>query len=626
MFDVPALEDIPEDLRSRIKEVADKSGFIPNIFLSLARRPAEWRAFFAYHDALMDKETPALSKGDRELIVVATSAENHCLYCVVAHGAIARIRARNPRIADQVATDWRRAELDDRQRAVLEVAVRIAVEPWTVNDEILGSLRAHGLTDDDIWDVGSISAFFAMSNRLAHLTSTMPNDEFYLLGRLPRTPSVLQVTIALLAWHGHHGSSEVHAGRFAVGDARSVVVVGAGLGGLSVCDALRQRGFDGPVTLLGDEPVAPYDRPPLSKQVIKGTLADPPQLRKPDELDALRLDLRLGTTAAGVDLAAREVRLAGGGRLEYDVLVIATGARPRHWAPAAGLRNVWTLRTDRDAAEVAAFVRRQGHLGVLGAGFIGCEVAASAREAGCQVTLLELLPVPLARVLGTAAGEEIARRHRAAGVDVRCGTAPEDAVAGGEGQIAGVRLPDGSVLALDALVVGLGVVPNVEWLEASGLVIDNGIACDAGGRTSAADVYAVGDVANWHDLPSGTRRRREHWTTTTSQAAVVAARITGHEEHTLDEVPYFWSDQYGIKIQCVGDADPAADITERLTGKTGDRPLYLYGRDGRLLAAAGFGLPVAVTRLRRLIADGAAVGDALALIDSLYPAVPAAQG
>src|SRR6201992_2548749 len=160
MFEVPSLEEMPEDLRSRIKEVAEKSGFVPNIFLTLARRPAEWLSFFAYHDALMDKETPALTKGDRELIVVATSAENHCLYCVVAHGAIARIRARNPRIADQVAADWRRAELDDRQRAILDVAVRLAVEPWTVSDEILGSLRKHGLTDDDIWDLALTAPFF----------------------------------------------------------------------------------------------------------------------------------------------------------------------------------------------------------------------------------------------------------------------------------------------------------------------------------------------------------------------------------------------------------------------------------------------------------------------------------
>src|ERR1700760_2661845 len=187
MFEVPSLEEIPEDLRSRIEEGGGKSGFAPNIFLPLARRPAEWRAFFAYHDALMDKETPALTKGDRELIVVATSAENPCVYCVVAHGAIARIRARNPRIADQVATDWRRAELDGRQRAILEVAVQLAVEPWTVSDENLGALGGQGLTDDDIWDVGSISAFFALSNRLAHFTRTLPNEEFYLMGRVPRS-------------------------------------------------------------------------------------------------------------------------------------------------------------------------------------------------------------------------------------------------------------------------------------------------------------------------------------------------------------------------------------------------------------------------------------------------------
>jgi uncharacterized peroxidase-related enzyme len=187
MFEVPRLDDVPEDLRARIEEVREKSGFVPNVFLALARRPAEWRAFFAYHDALMDKETPGLSKGDRELVVVATSAENRCLYCVVAHGAIARIRARNPRIADQVATDWRTAELDDRQRAVLEIAVRFAVRPWTVTEQLLGSLRAHGLTDDDIWDVGAISAFFAMSNRLAALTGLRPNEEFYLMGRLPRS-------------------------------------------------------------------------------------------------------------------------------------------------------------------------------------------------------------------------------------------------------------------------------------------------------------------------------------------------------------------------------------------------------------------------------------------------------
>lgn len=185
-FDVPDRDALPPDLRARLDEVEEKSGFVPNVFLALARRPEEWRAFFAYHDALMDKETAGLTRADREILVVATSAENRCLYCVVAHGAIARIRARNPRIADQVATDWRKAELDERQRAVVEVAVRLAVEPWTVTAEHLDALRAHGLTDDDVWDVGSIASFFAMSNRLVHLAAIPPNEEFYLLGRVPR--------------------------------------------------------------------------------------------------------------------------------------------------------------------------------------------------------------------------------------------------------------------------------------------------------------------------------------------------------------------------------------------------------------------------------------------------------
>jgi uncharacterized peroxidase-related enzyme len=185
-FPVPDRADLPADMAGVVDAVEERSGFVPNIFLTLAHRPDEWRAFVAYHDALMDKETPGLSKGDRELVVVATSAENRCLYCVVAHGAIARIRTRHPRLADQVATDWRKAEIDDRQRAVLDVAVRLAVQPWTVTQEHLFGLRGHGLTDEDIWDVGAIAAFFAMSNRLVHLTGTMPNDEFYLLGRQPR--------------------------------------------------------------------------------------------------------------------------------------------------------------------------------------------------------------------------------------------------------------------------------------------------------------------------------------------------------------------------------------------------------------------------------------------------------
>src|SRR3954452_25296476 len=185
-FPVPPRADLPAPLRERFDEVEERSGFLPNIFAALSWRPAEAAAFFAMHDALMDKETPALSKADRELVVVATSAANDCLYCVVAHGAIARIRALDPHIADQVAVDWRKAPLPARMHAVLDVAVRLAVEPATGATEDLDRLRGQGLTDDGVWDFGATVALFALSNRLAHWAPIPPNEDFFLLGRLPK--------------------------------------------------------------------------------------------------------------------------------------------------------------------------------------------------------------------------------------------------------------------------------------------------------------------------------------------------------------------------------------------------------------------------------------------------------
>jgi uncharacterized peroxidase-related enzyme len=185
-FPVAPRDTLPDELRERYDAVEERSGFLPNIFGALAWRPAEASAFFALHDALVDKETPGLTKADRELVVVATSAANDCLYCVVAHGAIARIRARDPYLADQVAVDWRKAALSPRVRAVLEVAVRLAVDPAAVTAQEQDALRGHGLTEDDVWDVGAIVALFALSNRLAHWAAIPPNEEFYLMGRLPR--------------------------------------------------------------------------------------------------------------------------------------------------------------------------------------------------------------------------------------------------------------------------------------------------------------------------------------------------------------------------------------------------------------------------------------------------------
>lgn len=184
-FPVPRLEDLPPDVRQRIDEVQEKAGFIPNVFLALAWRPDEFRAFFAYHDALMEKETPGLVKAEREMIVVATSARNQCQYCVIAHGAILRIRAKNPLIADQLAANYRKADISERQRVMLDYALKVSRQAETVDEADHERLREHGFDQDDIWDIGAISAFFGLSNRLVNMSSMRTNDEFYLMGRVP---------------------------------------------------------------------------------------------------------------------------------------------------------------------------------------------------------------------------------------------------------------------------------------------------------------------------------------------------------------------------------------------------------------------------------------------------------
>ncbi len=184
-FPVPALQDLPDDIRERILQVQEKAGFVPNVFLALAHRPAEWRAFIAYHDALLLKEG-GLSKGEREMIIVATSAANQCLYCVIAHGAILRIYEKKPLIADQLAVNYRKADITPRQRAMLDFAMKVCNEAATVDEHDFRALHAHGFSDDDIWDIGAITAFFGLSNRMANLTGMRPNDEFYLMGRVPK--------------------------------------------------------------------------------------------------------------------------------------------------------------------------------------------------------------------------------------------------------------------------------------------------------------------------------------------------------------------------------------------------------------------------------------------------------
>ena len=189
-YPAPDLNDLPDDIKAKVLEVQEKAGFVPNVFLGFARRPAEWRAFFAYHDALMVPEsvgrTSGLSKGEREMIVTTTSAANNCLYCVVAHGAILRIYEKKPLVADQVAVNYRKADITPRQRAMLDFAMKVCTASHTIEDADFAALRAHGFSDDDAWDIGAITAFFGLSNRMANLSGMRPNEEFFLMGRMPR--------------------------------------------------------------------------------------------------------------------------------------------------------------------------------------------------------------------------------------------------------------------------------------------------------------------------------------------------------------------------------------------------------------------------------------------------------
>ena len=187
-YPVPELKDLPDDLRERMLAVQEKAGFVPNVFLVLAHRPAEWRAFMAYHDALLLKESGSLSKGEREMIIVATSAANQCLYCVVAHGAILRIYEKKPLIADQLATNYRKADITPRQRAMLDFAMKVCLQSAEIAEADFAALRGHGFDDEDIWDIGAITAFFGLSNRMANLSGMRPNDEFFLMGRVPKAP------------------------------------------------------------------------------------------------------------------------------------------------------------------------------------------------------------------------------------------------------------------------------------------------------------------------------------------------------------------------------------------------------------------------------------------------------
>lgn len=400
-----------------------------------------------------------------------------------------------------------------------------------------------------------------------------------------------------------------------------VVVVGAGLGGLRTVESLRVGGFGGRISLVGDEPHEPYDRPPLSKEILSGRWPEERAVLHRGDLLDLDVALHLGTAAVGVD--GGTVALSDGTGLSYDALVVATGVRARRLPGQPDHPELHVLRTLEDCRALRNSMSRAHSLLVVGAGFIGAEVAATARTAGLDVTMLEALPVPFARVLGEQMGELCARLQTDHDVTVRCGaqlaefldtgsldmgsldTEPGTNSDAGGGIVA--RLTDGTIVRADCGVVGIGTVVDSGWLAGLDVPAANGLACDSTGLVvGTGNVYAVGDIAAWPHPLVGDRPRIEHWTSATEQAMVVAQRITGAEiTRAADAVPYFWSDQYGLKLQLVGRPDQADSVQVLHDPGTIKGTVAGYFADGTLVAALTFHSPRLLNRCRALIRDGA---------------------
>ncbi|HVX23589.1 MAG TPA: FAD-dependent oxidoreductase [Acidimicrobiales bacterium] len=423
----------------------------------------------------------------------------------------------------------------------------------------------------------------------------------------------------------------------------SVTVVGASLAGLRTVQGLREHGFTGRITLVGDEMHYPYDRPPLSKQVLAGTW--PPErtvLADYHALHDLGVEVRLGHRAVALDADAGRVALDDGATVDADRVVVATGARPRMLPGTDGIDGVLALRTLDDCEALRHRVTAVGpgcRVVVVGAGFIGSEVASTCADLGCRVTVLEALPTPLAPALGEQIGAAVATLHGRHGVDLRTGTG-----VAGIGPDRTVTLSDGTSVPADVVVVGIGVVPNVEWLDGSGLAVDNGVVCDAG--LFAADrVVAAGDLARWDWANHGDRQtvRIEHWEVAAQMGGAAARSLLAGRDAAaeFDPVPYFWSDQYGLRIQVLGRPLPtdevavvhgalptaAADAGSAGAAGGADGPagdgdpaddgkfVALYGRNGRLAAALAVSRPRQLMAFRPLLLAGAGWDEALALLD-----------
>ena len=398
-----------------------------------------------------------------------------------------------------------------------------------------------------------------------------------------------------------------------VSKASGVVIVGGGLAAARTAEQLRKSGYTEPVTIVSDEQHLPYDRPPLSKDVLHDSgrgIGD--VTLKPAEFYADNdIALRLGAAAQSVDTAAKTLTLTDGFVLDYDDLVIATGLEPKRIPSFPDLDGIRVLRSFDEAVALRDHAASARRAVIIGAGFIGCEVAASLRKLGVEVVLVEPQPAPLAGVLGEQIGELVARLHRGEGVDVRTGVGVAEVLGSedlGAAAVSGVILTDGSELDADLVVVGIGSRPATDWLVGSGVNLDNGVICDEVGRTSEPHVWALGDVASWRD-PDGHQVRVEHWSNVAEQARVMVPAMLGLEVPALVVVPYFWSDQYDVKIQCLG--EPRAGDVVHIVDDDGRKFLAYYERDGALVGVVGGGMPGKVMKARAKVAAGAPIGEML---------------
>ncbi|MFE6844110.1 NAD(P)/FAD-dependent oxidoreductase [Streptomyces sp. NPDC057686] len=389
---------------------------------------------------------------------------------------------------------------------------------------------------------------------------------------------------------------------------KTVAVVGASLAGLSAARSLREQGYDGRLVLIGGEPHRPYDRPPLSKEFLAGEI-DEDALALEAEGEDLAAVWELGVRAVGLDTgswAEHHVRLADGRSVRAHGIVIATGAAARTLPGSELLAGVHVLRTVDDARALRSDLARGGRLVVVGGGFIGAEVASTARRLGLDVTVVEAAPTPLAGPLGTEMGSLVSRLHGDHGVRLLCGTGVR--ALAGTGRVEAVVLDDGRRLDADTVLVGVGARPSTDWLAGSGLDLADGIRCDAAGRTNIPGIVAVGDCAAWYEPAVGAHRRVEHWTGARERpAAAVAALLRGGQGAAqAPRPPYFWSDQYGTRIQFAGYAAEADSVTVE-EGAAADRSfLAVYRSAGRPVAVLGLNQTRLFTRWRRRLATAEA--------------------